>query len=78
MDFLGERYGVRRFLVFGICSGAENAMAVALADPRITGMLAFDGEMYLTPGVRLERQAAPAGCLPSTPRCVRATSGGAT
>jgi pimeloyl-ACP methyl ester carboxylesterase len=64
MDFLGERYGVRRFLVFGICSGAENAMAVALADPRITGMLAFDGEMYLTRGVRLERKLRRLAAFP--------------
>ncbi len=64
MDFLGERYGVRRFLVFGICSGAENAMAVALADPRITGMLAFDGEMYLTRGVRMERKLRRLAAFP--------------
>ena len=64
MDFLGERYGVRRFLVFGICSGAENAMAVALADPRVTGMLAFDGEMYLTRGVRLERKLRRLAAFP--------------
>lgn len=64
MDFLSERYGVRRFLVFGICSGAENAMAVALADARITGMLAFDGEMYLTRGVRLERKLRRLAAFP--------------
>ena len=64
MDFLGARCGVRRFLVFGICSGAENAVAVALADARITGMLAFDGEMYLTRGVRLERKLRRMAAFP--------------
>ena len=64
MDFLGARYGVRRFLVFGICSGAENAVALALADARITGMLAFDGEMYLTRGVRLERKLRRMAAFP--------------
>jgi pimeloyl-ACP methyl ester carboxylesterase len=64
MDCLAERHGIRRFLVFGICSGAENAMAVALGDPRIVGMLAFDGEMYLTRGVRLERKLRRLAAFP--------------
>lgn len=72
MDYLAERHGIRRFLVFGICSGAENAMALALADPRVTGMLAFDGEMYLTRGVRLERKLRRLAAFPVNP-AVRAS-----
>lgn len=64
MDFLGERHGLRRFLVFGICSGAENAVAVAMADARITGMLAFDGPTYLTRGVRFERKLRRMAAFP--------------
>ena len=64
MDCLSERFAIRRFLVFGICSGAENAMAAALDDPRIVGMLAFDGEKYLTRGVRIERKLRRLAAFP--------------
>ena len=56
MDYLSQRHGLRRFLVFGICSGAENGLALALADPRVAGLLSFDGEIYMTRAVRLERK----------------------
>ncbi len=43
MDWLQQSRGARRFLVFGVCSGAVNAYDVALADPRVTGVFMFDG-----------------------------------
>jgi pimeloyl-ACP methyl ester carboxylesterase len=46
MDFVQGRYQKRRFVIFGICSGAENALATALADPRVTGILMLDGFWY--------------------------------
>ena len=67
LDHLESRYGLRRFLVFGICSGAENAMAVAMADPRVVGVLTFDGPMYLTRGVRLERKLRRMAAFPVNP-----------
>lgn len=36
MDVLGE-LGTRRFIVFGICSGADNGFRVALRDERVIG-----------------------------------------
>lgn len=56
LDHLEKSHGLKRFLVFGICSGAENSIALALNDPRVVGLLAFDGPTYMTPGVRLERK----------------------
>ncbi|MDO9435793.1 alpha/beta fold hydrolase [Hydrogenophaga sp.] len=72
LDHLESRHGLRRFLVFGICSGAENALAVALADPRVRGVLTFDGPMYLTRGVRLERKLRRMAAFPGNP-AVRAS-----
>lgn len=64
MDYLSQRHGLRRFLVFGICSGAENALALALADPRVVGLLSFDGEIYMTRTVRLERKLRRMAAFP--------------
>ena len=72
LDHLESRHGLRRFLVFGICSGAENAMAIAMADPRVVGVLTFDGPMYLTRGVRLERKLRRMSAFPVNP-AVRAS-----
>jgi pimeloyl-ACP methyl ester carboxylesterase len=36
MEVLAEG-GAERFVVFGICSGADNGLRVALADPRVSG-----------------------------------------
>lgn len=64
MDYLSQRHGLRRFLVFGICSGAENALALALADPRVVGLLSFDGKVYMTRTVRLERKLRRMAAFP--------------
>ncbi|MBB1603156.1 hypothetical protein [Variovorax sp. UMC13] len=64
MDFLSQRHGLRRFLVFGICSGAENGLALALDDPRVIGLLSFDGEIYMTRTVRLERKLRRMAAFP--------------
>lgn len=56
MDYMEASLGVRRFLVFGICSGAENGLAIALADPRVVGLMTLDGAIYLTRAARIERK----------------------
>ncbi len=48
MDHLAQHFGVRRFALIGICSGAVNAFAAALVDPRVTAILMFDGYWYRT------------------------------
>ena len=48
MDHLEQVHGIGRFALVGICSGAVNAFAAALADPRVCGLLMFDGTWYRT------------------------------
>jgi dienelactone hydrolase len=48
MDHLEQHHGIRRFVVFGLCSGAVNGYRLALADERIAGLLMFDGYVYPT------------------------------
>lgn len=40
-------------IVFGICSGADNALAAAEADPRIAGLVLVDPPCYVTSQARL-------------------------
>lgn len=46
MAVLEANFGIRRFLVFGICSGAVNAYSLAKADDRVKGILMLDGFAY--------------------------------
>jgi pimeloyl-ACP methyl ester carboxylesterase len=43
MDHLQEHYGIQRFLVFGICSGAQNGYFLASKDDRVVGLMMYDG-----------------------------------
>jgi dienelactone hydrolase len=48
MDFLERKYNVRRFVLFGLCAGADNAHATAVRDPRVVGAILLDGHGYWT------------------------------
>lgn len=48
MAHLEATEGTRRFVLFGLCSGAVNAYRLALADTRVVGLLMFDGYVYPT------------------------------
>ncbi|KAB2882946.1 MAG: hypothetical protein F9K40_23225, partial [Kofleriaceae bacterium] len=48
MDQLGAELGARRFILFGLCSGADNALATAEVDPRVTGIIVLDPPAYVT------------------------------
>jgi pimeloyl-ACP methyl ester carboxylesterase len=48
MDSLAASHGVSRFVLFGICTGADQAVKVALADPRVVGAVLVDGYAYQT------------------------------
>lgn len=50
MTHLEQTLGIHRFVVMGLCSGAPSAMTVAATDPRVAGLLLFDG--YAFPGRR--------------------------
>ena len=42
MDALFSRFGCRRFLLFGCCSGANAALAKCLTDCRVAGVFCVD------------------------------------
>jgi Alpha/beta hydrolase family len=50
---LGER-----FVLFGLCSGADNALATAAADPRVVGLVVIDPPSYATNLARVRRLTA--------------------
>jgi hypothetical protein len=50
MDFVVARGGPSSFVVMGLCSGADPAHAVAVADPRVVGVVYIDGFVWKTRG----------------------------
>lgn len=58
MRLLAEETGVTRFVLCGLCSGADDAFHVAAAHPRVAGAILLDGVAYPTPGFWL-RHALP-------------------
>ncbi|TWU03318.1 serine aminopeptidase domain-containing protein [Neorhodopirellula pilleata] len=50
IDWLNENHSIRRVILFGLCSGADDGLAAAVNDPRIVGLVAMDGCGYRTPG----------------------------
>ena len=57
LDFLEQTTGTRRFVLFGICSGAINSLQTAIADERVAGVIAVDGPAYPTTGYLIRRYA---------------------
>ena len=55
MRVLGERAGVNRFVLVGLCTGADQAHAVAVADARVVGLVCVDGYAYPTWGFWVRR-----------------------
>lgn len=53
MKLLAERAGCERFILVGLCSGAQNAHVVAATDPRVAGAVFLDGYAYRTLGYKL-------------------------
>ncbi len=49
MDLVTKRTGAERFVMIGLCSGADKTHIVASADPRIVGAAFIDGYAYKTP-----------------------------
>jgi pimeloyl-ACP methyl ester carboxylesterase len=48
IDHLVASTGASRFVIFGLCSGADNALAAAHTDPRIDGLVLLDPPAYTT------------------------------
>ncbi len=47
-DALAERFGLDRFVLLGLCTGAFNAFRSALRDDRVVGSVLLDGYSYPT------------------------------
>jgi hypothetical protein len=48
MTGLSTAIGAERFILFGVCSGADNSLATALADNRVAGIILVDPHTYPT------------------------------
>jgi len=55
MNLVGTMLGVHRFVLIGLCSGAHNGLSIAVADPRLIGLLMFDGPNFPGRRARWER-----------------------
>ena len=55
MDFVTSKLGTRRFLLGGLCSGADISHQVALSDDRVVGMIALDAIAYPRLGYYVRR-----------------------
>lgn len=58
MDQLAVDTGANRFVLFGLCSGADNALATAAADERVSGLVLVDPPTYVTRRSQARRLAA--------------------
>ena len=75
MDWLAAETGHARFVLFGLCSGADNALATAMADPRVAGLVLLAPPAYVTPRARLRKLMTRLRGLRG-PRDVAAWAGG--
>jgi pimeloyl-ACP methyl ester carboxylesterase len=55
MDYLERTNQACRFVLCGLCSGADNSVRAALVDPRIVGIALLDPHSYPTIGFHLRR-----------------------
>jgi len=53
LDYLEFSRGIRRFVLVGICSGADNALRAGALDPRVEGAVLIEGHAIPTPAYLL-------------------------
>ncbi len=49
LDYLESSRGIHRFVLVGVCSGADNALRAGALDPRVEGAVAIEGHAIATP-----------------------------
>jgi hypothetical protein len=49
MDYLEKTRGIKKFILYGLCSGADAAYNTALADKRVIAFSQIDAYCYITP-----------------------------
>jgi len=55
MNFLQEQYGHKKFVLIGLCSGADDALATAQQDTRVNGVVLLNGYAYPAGNYKLYR-----------------------
>jgi hypothetical protein len=55
MDYVTKLKGATRFVLMGLCSGADMAHETAIVDPRVVGMMQLDAWAYKNMGYHLRR-----------------------
>ena len=55
MDLVTRETGAQRFVLSGICAGADAAFDLSMKFPQVAGFILLDGLAYITPGYRLRR-----------------------
>lgn len=70
MEDLEERFGMERFVVHGLCTGARDAFHAALRDDRIVGLVQIDGFAYRNFRFYLRKVGRRLGDLPAVVRGV--------
>ncbi|MEE9335384.1 MAG: hypothetical protein V3U65_14940 [Granulosicoccaceae bacterium] len=48
MEFMQKNYGLHKYILVGLCSGANDTAIKAIADERVVGLLNIDGVGYRT------------------------------
>ncbi len=56
MDLMQSEYGIGQFVLFGLCSGADDGFNTALADERVSGVVLIDGCGYPTQDFQKHRR----------------------
>jgi hypothetical protein len=69
MDVLQDRFGIHQFILFGLCSGADDGMHIATEDKRVIGVSLMDGCGYPTWGFYWRRYAVRMPMRMLNPRC---------
>lgn len=68
MDWLARTEHLQQFVLFGLCSGADNSLATALVDPRVVGLVLVDPHTWVTPRAQARKLAAKVQTLGSVRR----------
>lgn len=48
MSYLTDIYGIKKFVIYGLCSGSDVAFDLAVLDDRIAGIIQLDAHIYTT------------------------------
>jgi hypothetical protein len=58
IDYITNRYGIKKVVLFGLCSGADDSIHTASVDDRVCGVVSVDGCGYRTPAFYWHRFAS--------------------